>query len=112
MKKLFIVLALSGIGCAKSEIKPSKYLNARVRFRASFINEQYNRGVKYLTIEVIGSQTYTFVTHNNPCGNMAYQFRELSKADTCFIPYLVRTERDTLAVGMLLFADNPELVFK
>lgn len=112
MKKIFIVLALSLVGCAKEESKPSKYLNATVRFRAPYINEQFERDVKNLTIEVEGLETYTFVTHDNPCGNIAFQFRTLSTEDSCLVPYMVRTERDTLEVGMLVFSDNSELVFK
>lgn len=112
MKKLFLLLAVSVIGCAKVETKPSKYVNATVRFRASYINEQYERDINNITIEVEGLETYTFVTHDNPCGNMAFQFRTLSQEDSCFVPYMVRTERDTLSVGMLLFSDKSELIFK
>ena len=112
MKKLFLLLSVSVVGCAKVETKPSKYVNTTVRFKASYINEQYEKDVKNLTIEVEGLETYAFVTHDNPCGNMSFQFRTLSTEDSCFVPYMVRTERDTLEVGMLLFSDNAELVFK
>jgi hypothetical protein len=113
MKKIFVLLALFLVGCAKQEEKPSQYVNSCVRFRASFINKVYAEGSDSVTLEIQGIEYVSFITHNDPCGNIAFQFRTLSKDTACFVPFILRTERDTLKVDMLRFSVNgSELVFK
>ncbi len=113
MKKMFILLALSVVGCAKQESKPSMYVNSTVRFRAPFINKLHSEGVESVTLEVVGIESRTFITHDNPCGNIGFQFRTLSTDTSCLVPFILRTERDTLKSDMLLFTLNgSELVFK
>jgi hypothetical protein len=112
MKKFVFVFSVCLLSCQKSEVKPIVRLSSQVSFRASYINDKYAQNYDTIYLEVLDNPTYSFATHDNPCKNVGYGF-SLYAPDTMVsvLPYMIRTERDTLERGLLKFSiDNPILV--
>jgi hypothetical protein len=112
MKKVFLFAVIGLFSCQKSIVKPTVRLSSQVSFRASYINEKFDQGYDTIYIEVLNNPTYSFTTHDNPCKNVGYGF-SLYAPDTMesVLPYVIRTDRDTLEYGLLKFSiDNPILV--
>jgi hypothetical protein len=102
MKKVLLLLAVGLFSCSK-EIKPNNLLKSTVDFRASYVNERFNEGYTQLTIEVNGLESYSFETYSNPCLHQSFGFSTLTQNESQTIPYIIRTDRDTLEVGVLTF---------
>jgi len=102
MKKLLLVITVGLLSCQKEESKVY-FVRSKVDFRASYVNDLCAKEYNSVTIEVQGLQTYTFNTDNNPCMNRAYGFSMYSKDSIAYVPYIIRTERDTLESGLLQF---------
>lgn len=103
MKKLFFLACLALLSCKKDESDKTVLVKCTVRFRAGFTNAQFQRGVDSLYLEVKGLQSYALKTNNDPCHNGAWGFRAYSEDTITYIPYIIRTERDTIESGVLPF---------
>lgn len=112
MKNLTILVGvLILLSCQKSEIKPRIFVKSFVSFRASYVNEVFNNECDSIYISVHGSQSFAFATHNNPCLNISYGFNMWVKDSVSTAPYIIRTERDTLEQGLLIFTvDGARLI--
>lgn len=112
MKNLtMLVASILVLSCQKSEIKPRVFVKSFVSFRASYVNEVHNNECDSIYISVQGSQSFAFVTHNNPCLNISYGFNMWANDSISTSPYIIRTERDTLEQGFLTFTiDGVSLV--
>jgi hypothetical protein len=102
MKKLLLVIAVGLLSCQKEQSKLN-FVRSKVDFRASYVNDLCAKEYNSVTIEVQGLQTYTFNTDDNPCMNRAYGFSMYSNDSVAHVPYIIRTERDTLESGLLVF---------
>lgn len=102
MKKLLLIIAVGLLSCQKQETKLF-FVRSKVDFRATYVNDLCAKEYNSITIEVQGLQTYTFNTDNNPCMNRAFGFSMYSKDSVAYVPYIIRTERDTLESGLLQF---------
>jgi hypothetical protein len=103
MKKLLLIIAVGLVSCSKNDFKEKFFVRSKVDFRATYVNDLFIKEYKNVTIEVNGLQTYTFNTDNNPCMNRAYGFSMYSNDSIAYVPYIIRTDRDTLEVGLLQF---------
>lgn len=112
MKKFVFIASVCLLSCQKSTVKPVVRLSSHVSFRSSYINALHSQSYDSVYIEVLNNQTFGFATHDNPCKNVSYGF-SLYAPDTVktILPYIIRTERDTLERGVLWFGvDCPKLV--
>lgn len=102
MKRVLLLSAIAFASCSK-EVKPLNLLKSSIDFRASYVNDKFEQGYKTLTIEVSGNETYTFDTYSNPCLHESFGFNLTTQDESKTIPYIIRTDRDTLEVGVLTF---------
>lgn len=113
MKKFVFIPLICLLSCQKSEVKPVVRLSSQVSFRATYINNLHALGYDSVYIEVLNNETFSFVTHDNPCKNIGYGF-SLYAPDTVktILPYIIRTERDTLERGVLWFDVTTPIMVK
>lgn len=104
MKKLFLLACIALLSCQKDDVSHKTVLvKSTVRFRAGFTNAQFQRGCDSMYLEVKGQRLIALKTNNNPCHNGAWGFRMYSEDTITYIPYIIRTERDTIESGVLPF---------
>ena len=98
MKKVLLLSVLSFASCKKEEqvIYQNKYT---IDIRASYVNKQFAEGKNIIIIECL--DTYEFETYSNPCLHQSFGFNQQSTEKQKGVSYMIRTERDTLEVGVI-----------
>lgn len=98
MKKVILLSVLAFASCKKEEqvIYQNKYT---IDIRASYVNKQFAEGKEKIIVECI--DTYEFDTYSNPCLHQSFGFNATSTIQNQSIPYIIRTERDTLEMGLI-----------
>lgn len=98
MKRAIILSVLAFASCQKEAktIYQNKYI---IDIRASFVNKQFAEGKEKIIVECI--DTYEFETYSNPCLHQSFGFNATSTIQNQSIPYIIRTERDTLEMGLI-----------
>lgn len=98
MKKLILLSVLAFASCKKEDVTiyQNKYT---IDIRASYVNKQFAEGKQKIIVECL--DTYEFDTYSNPCLHQSFGFNQSSTEKQKSIPYIIRTERDTLEIGVL-----------
>lgn len=107
MKRVFFLACISLLSCKKDDVSQKVGLvKSTVRFKASYINTQFTNDCDSIFLEVKGLQSYSFATSDDPCKNVSYGFRTYHEDTITYIPYIIRTDRDTLENGYLTFTSS------
>ena len=98
MKKVLLLSVLAFASCKKEArtIYQNKYT---IDIRASYVNKQFAEGKEKIIVECL--DTYEFETYSNPCLHQSFVFNQSSTEKQKGIPYIIRTERDTLDIGII-----------
>lgn len=98
MKKVLLLSAIAFASCKKEAqtIYQNKYT---IDIRASYVNHQFAEGKDKIIVECL--DTYEFNTYSNPCLHQSFGFNQQSTEKQKGIPYIIRTERDTLEIGFI-----------
>lgn len=98
MKRVLLLSVLAFASCQKEEqvIHQNKYT---IDIRASYVNQQFAEGKDKIIVECL--DTYEFDTYSNPCLHQSFGFNQQSTENQKGIHYMIRTERDTLEVGVI-----------
>ena len=98
MKKVLLLSVLAFASC-KKEVQTIYQNKYTIDIRASYVNKQFVEGKEKIIVECL--DTYEFETYSNPCLHQSFGFNQSSTEKQKGIPYIIRTERDTLEMGVI-----------